>query len=85
MKTTDLATLNFGNIASHRKQLGLNQNRFWALFGATQSGGSHYEKGRGVPKPLAMLLLLYTSGTITESHLNWATHELQMNPTFKPE
>lgn len=85
MQTTDLTTLNFTNISGYREQIGLNQNRFWALFGATQSGGSRYETGRGIPKPLAVLLVLFASGKISQADLNSATKELQTNPTFRPE
>ena len=41
-----------------RKSLGLNQSDFWGALGVTQSGGSLYEKGRKLPKPVAMLLEL---------------------------
>ena len=41
-----------------RKSLGLNQSDFWGALGITQSGGSFYEKGRKLPKPVAMLLEL---------------------------
>ena len=39
-----------------RKQLGMNQHDFWSLIGVTQSGGSRYESGRNMPKPVAELL-----------------------------
>lgn len=39
-----------------RKQVGLNQAEFWGKFGITQSGGSRYESGRDVPKPVQLLL-----------------------------
>ncbi|WP_373975692.1 helix-turn-helix domain-containing protein [Chitinibacter sp. SCUT-21] len=39
-----------------RKQLGLNQQEFWSLIGVTQSGGSRYESGRTMPKPVRELL-----------------------------
>lgn len=38
------------------RQLGLNQGEFWAYFQTTQSGGSRYESGREIPKPVQMLL-----------------------------
>jgi transcriptional regulator with XRE-family HTH domain len=41
-----------------RKQLGLNQSEFWACVGVSQSGGSRYEQGRAVPRPVIMLLEL---------------------------
>ncbi|WP_028454835.1 helix-turn-helix domain-containing protein [Chitinilyticum litopenaei] len=41
---------------SIRKQLGLNQQEFWSRIGVTQSGGSRYESGRAMPKPVQELL-----------------------------
>lgn len=37
---------------------GQTQAIFWRRFGVTQSGGSRYEAGRPMPKPLRMLLAL---------------------------
>lgn len=39
-----------------RRQLGLNQQEFWSRIGVTQSGGSRYESGRRMPKPVQELL-----------------------------
>lgn len=39
-----------------RKKLSLNQSDFWTPFGVTQSGGSRYESGRNIPRPVQMLL-----------------------------
>jgi transcriptional regulator with XRE-family HTH domain len=41
-----------------RQRLGLNQQQFWARVGVTQSGGSRYESGRGMPRPVRELLRL---------------------------
>ena len=41
-----------------RHQLGLNQEAFWGSVGVTQSGGSRYESGREMPKPVRELLRL---------------------------
>ncbi|MBE5527467.1 transcriptional regulator [Laribacter hongkongensis] len=41
-----------------RRQLGLNQQAFWSCIGVTQSGGSRYESGRNMPKPVRELLRL---------------------------
>jgi len=41
-----------------RRQLGLNQQEFWTRIGVTQSGGSRYESGRNMPKPVRELLRL---------------------------
>lgn len=41
-----------------RKKLGLNQTEFWNRVAVTQSGGSRYEAGRAIPKPVQLLLTL---------------------------
>lgn len=41
-----------------RRKLGLNQQQFWSKIGVTQSGGSRYESGRNIPKPVRELLRL---------------------------
>ena len=41
-----------------RRKLRLNQQEFWSRIGVTQSGGSRYESGRGMPKPVRELLRL---------------------------
>lgn len=61
--------LDFSNISDDRKKKGLNQLDFWKRYGVTQSGGSRYESGRNIPKPLAILLWLHRSGKITDKDL----------------
>lgn len=41
-----------------RHKLGLNQSEFWSKIGVTQSGGSRYESGRSIPRPVQALLRL---------------------------
>ena len=41
-----------------RHRLGLNQQDFWRAVGVTQSGGSRYESGRNMPKPVRELVRL---------------------------
>jgi transcriptional regulator with XRE-family HTH domain len=41
-----------------RRRLGMNQEEFWTRIGVTQSGGSRYESGRSMPKPVRQLLRL---------------------------
>src|SRR3972149_3153729 len=41
-----------------RQRLGLNQQEFWSAVGVTQSGGSRYETGRSMPKPVFELVRL---------------------------
>ncbi len=43
---------------SIRRKLGLNQQEFWSKLGVTQSGGSRYESGRNMPRPVQHLLRL---------------------------
>ena len=46
-----------------RQKMRLNQLEFWGPLGVTQSGGSRYESGRDIPKPVRMLLhLAYAPG-----------------------
>lgn len=41
-----------------RRKLGMNQQQFWSKIGVTQSGGSRYESGRNIPRPVQQLLRL---------------------------
>lgn len=41
-----------------RRKLGMNQQQFWSALGVTQSGGSRYESGRNMPRPVRELLRL---------------------------
>ena len=41
-----------------RRKIGLNQQQFWSKLGVTQSGGSRYESGRNMPRPVRELLRL---------------------------
>ena len=58
------------NIREIRKKLGLNQNEFWSKIGVTQSGGSRYESGRNMPKPVRELLRLVHIERIELSKVN---------------
>lgn len=46
------------NAREIRRKLGLNQQQFWSKIGVTQSGGSRYESGRNMPRPVQHLLRL---------------------------
>lgn len=61
--------LDFSNIQTDRQKEGANQRDFWSRYGVTQSGGSRYESGRNIPKPLAILLYLHRSGKVTDKDL----------------
>lgn len=41
-----------------RRKMGMNQQQFWSELGVTQSGGSRYESGRNMPRPVQQLLRL---------------------------
>jgi len=53
MKTTEKM-----DVKEIRNKLGMNQSEFWAKIGVTQSGGSRYESGRNIPRPVQALLKL---------------------------
>jgi len=46
------------NLREIRRSLGLTQQAFWSRIGVTQSGGSRYENGRSMPRPVRELLRL---------------------------
>lgn len=46
-----------------REQAGESQTTFWKSVGLTQSGGSRYEGGQTIPKPIRMLVFIrYVAG-----------------------
>lgn len=53
MKTTEVI-----DVREVRRKLGMNQSQFWSKIGVTQSGGSRYESGRNIPRPVQALLRL---------------------------
>lgn len=57
--------MNFDNIKRVRESIPMNQTDFWNRVGVTQSGGSRYESGRTIPKPVKMLLTI-AYGTTSE-------------------
>ncbi|BAO29617.1 helix-turn-helix domain-containing protein [Sulfuritalea hydrogenivorans] len=61
--------LDFSGIADVRKKESINQSEFWTRYGVTQSGGSRYEAGRNIPKPLSILLWLHQSGKVADKDL----------------
>ena len=54
--STNFDTVTGAKALEIRRQRGLNQAQFWAPIGVTQSGGSRYESGRTIPKPVRLLL-----------------------------
>ena len=53
-----MKTIDDLDVREIRRKLGLNQSEFWSKIGVTQSGGSRYESGRGIPRPVQALLRL---------------------------
>ena len=53
-----MKTLDKNEAREIRGRLGLNQQQFWSKLGVTQSGGSRYESGRNMPRPVYQLLRL---------------------------
>lgn len=64
--------LNFKSMVEYRRLTGMNQAEFWQRFGVTQSGGSRYETGRNIPKPIQLLLALSEMGVLNEDTLEKA-------------
>jgi len=60
------------DILGYRRALVENQGTFWRRFGVTQSGGSRYETGRTIPRPVRLLITLYAAGKITDEDLRVA-------------
>jgi hypothetical protein len=61
--------LDFSDIATTRKKQTSIRRISGSRYGVTQSGGSRYESGRNIPKPLAILLWLHQSGKVTDKDL----------------
>ena len=57
------------SIVKERQEQGLNQRDYWAQYGVTQSGGSRYESGRDIPKPLSILMALAANGKVSKKDL----------------
>ena len=70
-----------------RQRLGLNQQQFWSAVGVTQSGGSRYESGRGMPRAVSELLrLVHVEGIdlarVRGEHFVVADHLRTNNPAL---
>ena len=70
-----------------RQRLGLNQQEFWLAVGVTQSGGSRYESGRNMPKPVRELVrLVHIEGIdltrVRGEHFLIADHLRSTNPAL---
>ena len=65
------------DLAGYRKKLGVNQQTFWSSLGVTQSGGSRYESGRNLPRPVAVLLMLREAGKVKGTDIEAALVAIQ--------
>jgi transcriptional regulator with XRE-family HTH domain len=68
-----------------RRRLRMNQQEFWSRVGVTQSGGSRYESGRSMPKPVRELVRLVHIEGIELGHAKGGDFEVaarlrQANP-----
>ena len=66
-----------------REFSGLNQTDFWESVGVTQSGGSRYEGGRRLPKPVHQLLRLIYIDKIDLSKVT--RHDMELLAYLKSE
>lgn len=59
-------------LRDYRKSRRECQAMFWSRFGVTQSRGSRFETGKGLPSPIAILLRLYLNGKVSDCDLQEA-------------
>lgn len=57
-----------------RQKLGVSQTVFWSRVKVTQSGGSRYESGRKIPRPVQLALTIAYG---TEAQANAIVRELR--------
>jgi len=67
-KSTILA-LNPDELRELRKSRRESQAKFWKRFGVTQSRGSRFEQGLGLPTSVAILVKLYLEGKVNDGDL----------------
>lgn len=68
MTSTKAKPLSLTNITGEavkaaRMKRGEDQGAYWRRYGVTQSGGSRYESGRSIHKPLRLLIALVEGKT----------------------
>jgi transcriptional regulator with XRE-family HTH domain len=63
-------------LKEYRRKHNLNQSEFWSRVGVTQSGGSRYESGRNIPRPVQILLqLAYGTPKQADDVVAWLRHK----------
>jgi hypothetical protein len=63
------ATSFHGDLKKFRISKRESQEKFWGRFGVTQSSGSRFETGLGIPPPVAILVKLYVKGRLSDGDL----------------
>ena len=63
------ATTPHGELKKFRLSKRESQEKFWGRFGVTQSSGSRFETGLGIPPPVAILVKLYLKGRLSDGDL----------------
>ncbi len=63
-----------------RKVLRENQTQFWHRFGVTQSRGSRFEQGIGIPSSVVILIELYLDMKVSDADLLAALQNSQRTP-----
>lgn len=66
---TAVATTLHGDLKQFRISKRESQEKFWGRFGVTQSSGSRFETGLGIPPPVAILVKLYIKGRLNDGDL----------------
>ena len=64
-----MATTLHGDLKKFRISKRESQEKFWGRFGVTQSSGSRFETGLGIPPPVAILVKLYVKGRLSDGDL----------------
>ncbi len=64
-----LAGTPHGDLKKFRISKRESQEKFWGRFGVTQSSGSRFETGLGIPPPVAILVKLYIKGRLSDGDL----------------
>ena len=66
---TAMASTPHGELKKFRISKRESQEKFWGRFGVTQSSGSRFETGLGIPPPVAILVKLYVKGRLSDGDL----------------
>lgn len=64
-----MASTLHGDLKKFRISKRESQEKFWGRFGVTQSSGSRFETGLGIPPPVAILVKLYVKGRLSDGDL----------------